>query len=94
MALISDYALPCQRINFNFIYQPIVELVLMVDVIKRALIRWNHPDKGLIGAVRVCFNCRRDKIDFGYRRLGVPLSASRQAARWRASLGPNPNFSI
>jgi len=93
MALISDLRTALPGNQFQLYYQPIVDLV-NGDVYKaEALIRWHHPDRGLIGPVEFIPIAEETKliVDIGD---WVFHEASRQAARWRASFRPNFQISI
>ncbi|EAZ97180.1 diguanylate cyclase domain-containing protein, partial [Marinobacter sp. ELB17] len=93
MALISDLRIALPENQFQLYYQPIVDLI-NGDVYKaEALLRWNHPDRGLIGPAEFIPIAEETKLILGIGDW-VFHEASRQAARWRASFRPNFQISI
>jgi EAL domain-containing protein (putative c-di-GMP-specific phosphodiesterase class I) len=93
MALISDLRRALPESQFQLYYQPIVDLV-SGDVCKaEALIRWHHPDKGLIGPVEFIPVAEETKLIVGIGDW-VFREASRQAVRWRSFFQSDFQISI
>ena len=93
MALISDLRNALPDNQFQLYYQPIVDL-LNGDVYKaEALIRWQHPDRGLIGPVEFIPIAEETKLILGIGDW-VFREASRQVASWRAFFRPDFQISI
>jgi diguanylate cyclase (GGDEF)-like protein/PAS domain S-box-containing protein len=93
MALISDLRTALPENQFQLYYQPIVDLVDGGVYKAEALIRWHHPDRGLIGPAEFIPIAEETKliVDIGD---WVFHEASRQAFRWRASFRTNFQISI
>jgi EAL domain-containing protein (putative c-di-GMP-specific phosphodiesterase class I) len=93
MAVIDDLRIALPNNQFQLFYQPIVNL-RNNDILKaEALIRWQHPKKGLIGPAEFIPIAEETKLivdisDWVFRE------ACRQSALWRASLNPNFQISI
>jgi diguanylate cyclase (GGDEF)-like protein/PAS domain S-box-containing protein len=93
MSLIRDLRTALPNNQFQLYYQPIVNLVTG-DIHKaEALIRWQHPERGLVGPVEFIPIAEETKmiVDIGD---WVFREACRQSARWRASFHPNFQISI
>jgi diguanylate cyclase (GGDEF)-like protein len=79
--------------EFVLHYQPIVDLRTGRITTTEALVRWNHPDKGLLPpAVFIAVAEETGQIN----RLGswVLREAVRQGAEWHASLAEPPSMSV
>jgi diguanylate cyclase (GGDEF)-like protein len=72
--------------QLRLVYQPIVELPLGRVVAVEALLRWHHPDRGLISPADFIPIAERNGmiVELG---AWVLRQACRQAARWRAERG-------
>jgi diguanylate cyclase (GGDEF)-like protein/PAS domain S-box-containing protein len=93
MSLISDLRKALPNNQFQLHYQPIVDLV-NGDIHKaEALIRWQHPEKGLISPIEFIPIAEETKL---IESIGdwVFREASRQSAQWRAAFQPNFQISI
>jgi len=93
MSLISDLRRALPNNQFQLHYQPIVDLV-NGDIHKaEALIRWQHPEKGLISPIEFIPIAEETKL---IESIGdwVFREASRQSAQWRAAFQPNFQISI
>ncbi|HEX2733690.1 MAG TPA: EAL domain-containing protein [Polyangiaceae bacterium] len=79
-----------ERGEFLLRYQPIVSATGRIDLGAEALLRWNHPDQGLVGPGRFLAVAE----DVG---LAIPISewvlatACREAARWQQP-GRSPRY--
>ena len=51
LALRGDLELALKRNEFTLLYQPVVQLETQDVVGVEALLRWNHPERGLVGPV-------------------------------------------
>jgi EAL domain-containing protein (putative c-di-GMP-specific phosphodiesterase class I) len=73
--------------QLRLVYQPIVELPLGNLVGVEALVRWDHPERGVVGPADFIPAAERNGLIV---ELGawVLRQACRQAARWRAERGP------
>ncbi len=93
MSMISDLREALPNKQFQLYYQPIVNLMNGKIHKAEALIRWQHPEKGLVGPFEFIPIAEETKLieDIGN---WVFLEASRQSALWRASLQPNFQISI
>lgn len=93
MSLISDLRTALSKNQFQLYYQPIVNLS-NGDICKaEALIRWQHPERGLVGPAEFIPIAEETKLIVGIGDW-VFHEACRQSARWRASLQPNFQISI
>jgi diguanylate cyclase (GGDEF)-like protein/PAS domain S-box-containing protein len=93
MSLISDLRKALPNNQFQLYYQPIVNLV-NGDIHKaEALIRWQHPEKGLISPIEFIPIAEETKLIEGIGDW-VFREASRQSAQWRESFQPNFQISI
>jgi len=74
--------------QFRLFYQPIVELPHGRIVGVETLVRWAHPERGLVGPVDFIEIAEQNGLII---ELGTWIlrSACRQAAEWRADLGPD-----
>jgi diguanylate cyclase (GGDEF)-like protein/PAS domain S-box-containing protein len=93
MSLISDLRKALPNNEFQLYYQPIINLK-NGDIHKaEALIRWQHPEKGLIGPYEFISIAEETKliVDIGD---WVFREASQQCALWRTSLHQNFQISI
>ncbi|MGK5683695.1 putative bifunctional diguanylate cyclase/phosphodiesterase [Actinoplanes sp. URMC 104] len=74
--------------QLRLVYQPIVELPHGRPVAAEALIRWQHPERGLINPDGFVPVAERNGliVEVGAWAL---REACRQAARWQAELGPD-----
>jgi diguanylate cyclase (GGDEF)-like protein len=72
--------------QFRLVYQPIVELPLGRTVAVETLVRWEHPERGLISPADFIPVAERNGliIDLG---TWILRTACRQAARWRTEYG-------
>jgi len=81
------------RREFELHYQPIASLATGTPVIWESLLRWRHPQRGLIHAQEFV----RDTEEAG---LIVPIGwwaireACRQARAWQVEVSPNPAFRV
>ena len=57
---------------FELYYQPIVNVASSEVTSFEALLRWHHPDRGMIAPARVYSACGRNRIDHSNRRMGDP----------------------
>jgi diguanylate cyclase (GGDEF)-like protein len=72
--------------QFRLVYQPIVDLPLGRIVAVETLVRWEHPDRGLISPADFIPVAERNGliIDLG---TWILRTACRQAAQWRVTYG-------
>ncbi|MFI7601720.1 putative bifunctional diguanylate cyclase/phosphodiesterase [Actinoplanes sp. NPDC049681] len=72
--------------QFRLVYQPIVELPQGRIVAVETLVRWEHPERGVVGPVDFIPAAERNGLIV---ELGAWIlrEACRQAARWSAELG-------
>ena len=72
--------------QFRLVYQPIVELPHGRIVAVETLVRWAHPERGLVGPVDLIEIAEQNGLII---ELGTWIlrAACRQAAEWRADLG-------
>jgi diguanylate cyclase (GGDEF)-like protein/PAS domain S-box-containing protein len=93
MSVISDLRKALSDNQFQLYYQPIVSLV-NGDIHKaEALIRWQHPEKGLIGPFDFIPIAEETKLILGIGDW-VFREACQQSAQWRASFHPNFQISV
>jgi diguanylate cyclase (GGDEF)-like protein len=73
--------------HMRLVYQPIVELPTGRLIAVEALVRWHHPERGVIGPVDFIPVAERDGtiVELG---AWILHEACRQAAAWRAEHGP------
>jgi diguanylate cyclase (GGDEF)-like protein/PAS domain S-box-containing protein len=93
LSLINDLRSALPKRQFRLHYQPIVNL-MSGDIYKaEALIRWQHPTKGLISPIEFISIAEESGliVDIGD---WVFREASRQSARWRAGIHPHLQISI
>jgi diguanylate cyclase (GGDEF)-like protein len=78
----QDLRLAIERDEFELYYQPQVELKTGVMIGVEALIRWHHPEKGLLSPDK--FICVAERIGL-IKQLGdwVLETACRQGSKWR-----------
>jgi diguanylate cyclase (GGDEF)-like protein/PAS domain S-box-containing protein len=93
MSVISDLRNALPNNQFRLYYQPIVNLMNGEIHKAEAPIRWQHPEKGVIGPFEFIQIAEETKLivdiaDWVFRE------ASRQSARWRSSLNPDFQISI
>jgi predicted signal transduction protein with EAL and GGDEF domain len=74
MRLITDMHGALADGQFRVYYQPIVELSTGHVHKAEALVRWQHPVRGLLGPEQ--FIPIADRHDPGTRRLGIPASCA------------------
>lgn len=93
MALIGDLRSAIANHQFQLHYQPIVNLENGNIHKAEALIRWQHPEKGLIRPVKFIPIAEETKliVDIGD---WVFREATRQSARWRKMFVPDFQISI
>jgi diguanylate cyclase (GGDEF)-like protein len=74
--------------QFRLYYQPIVELPHGRIVAVETLVRWAHPERGLVGPIDFIEVAEQNGLII---ELGTWIlrAACRQAAEWRADLGPD-----
>ena len=91
--LTNDLREGLARDQFFMVYQPIVELGTGAVYKAEALIRWQHPTRGLISPAAFISIAEASGliIDIGN---WVFMQAANQAKSWRASLHPNFQISI
>lgn len=93
MSVISDLRKALDHHQFQLYYQPIVTLI-NGDIHKaEALIRWLHPEKGVIKPIKFIPIAEETKLIEGIGDW-VFLEACRQSALWRATLLPNLQISV
>src|SRR5262249_53320044 len=82
-----------RRGEFTLYYQPLVSLASRRLVGFEALVRWQHPERGLLSAGEVIGAAEDTGLIV---RLGEPLldEACRQAARWQDLAGDPPYVSV
>ena len=78
LKLENDLRRAMEREEFCLHYQPIFSLADEKLSRFEALVRWQHPERGLVGPARIHPGCRRDGADFGFGELGI---ATRLAGR-------------
>ena len=87
----SDLRQALEKKQFVLYYQPEVELTTRRIIGLEALIRWQHPERGLILADGFYSRCRGDRADSADRRLGAvrglqpdaAVALRRSRAGWR-----------
>ena len=93
MSLINDLRKALDHHQFQLYYQPIVTLI-NGDIYKaEALIRWLHPEKGVIKPIKFIPIAEETKLIEGIGDW-VFREACRQSALWRGSLLPNLQISV
>ncbi|QDE29670.1 EAL domain-containing protein [Shewanella polaris] len=93
MSLISDLRIAIAANQFQLHYQPIVNLITG-DIYKaEALIRWQHPVRGLVGPIEFIPIAEETQliVDIGD---WVFREAAQQSARWRTAIEPSFQISI
>lgn len=93
MRLINELRTAFQEEQFEIFYQPIVDFATGQIVKAEGLIRWNHPEKGLVGADKIIPLAEETGliVDIGnwVFRQGVT-----QLAEWRKLYAPDLQLSI
>jgi len=93
MTLLNDLRAALPGDQFRLHYQPIIRLV-NGDIEKaEALIRWQHPERGLIGPIEFIPVTEESRMileigDWVFRE------ATQQSARWRAAFDPDFQISV
>lgn len=93
LRLTHDLRVGLAQHQFLMVYQPIVDLGTGAIYKAEALIRWQHPTRGLISPAAFIPIAEASGliIDIGN---WVFMQAATQAKRWRAALNPNFQISI
>jgi diguanylate cyclase (GGDEF)-like protein/PAS domain S-box-containing protein len=93
MSVISDLRKALSDNQFQLYYQPIVSLA-NGDIYKaEALIRWQHPERGLIGPFEFIPIAEETRLILGIGDW-VFREACQQSAQWRAAFHPNFQISV
>ena len=93
MRLANDLRQACERGEFELLYQPIVEIATGKISKAEALIRWHHPEFGLLNPAQFISIAEDTGIIFEIGEW-VFQQAARQVAEWRKSLVPEFQISI
>jgi diguanylate cyclase (GGDEF)-like protein/PAS domain S-box-containing protein len=93
MTLLNDMRSALAKEEFQLFYQPIVNLVDGSIHKAEALIRWQHPTRGLVSPIDFIPLAEETRmiVDIGD---WVFHEAAKQAVKWRASLHPKFQISI
>jgi diguanylate cyclase (GGDEF)-like protein/PAS domain S-box-containing protein len=93
MSIINDLRSALPKNQFRLHYQPIVNLMDNSIYKAEALIRWQHPERGLVSPIEFIPIAEETKliVDIGD---WVFRQASHQSAQWRGTLHPNFQVSI
>lgn len=91
--LTRELADAVERKQFSLVYQPIIDLNTGTVCKAEALIRWNHPTRGLIGPVEFIPFAEDSGV---IHAIGdwVFETAAKQAAEWRTAYGGDFQISI
>jgi diguanylate cyclase (GGDEF)-like protein/PAS domain S-box-containing protein len=93
MRLASDLRIALEENQFRIFYQPIVELASGTISKAEALLRWQHPKRGLVSPAEFIPVAEDTEIIVGIGDW-VFRQAARQAALWKKSLNPDIQISI
>ncbi len=78
--------------QFEFFYQPMIETRTRRPIGAEALIRWRHPEKGLISPLKFIPKLEMTGLIYALTRWGIPISLN-QIAEWEKH-GLKVNISI
>lgn len=90
---ISDLRLALTKKQFHLLYQPIVELASREVHKAEALIRWEHPEKGLISPAEFIPLAEETELIIGIGNW-VFDQAAQQVATWQTAYGKNFQISV
>jgi len=93
MRLVNDLRLALEGRQFEIAYQPIVELATGRVHKAEALIRWNHPVRGMINPVEF-ISAAEDTGMIASFGNWIFHEAARQAAIWREAYSPDFQISV
>ena len=93
MRLANDLRQACEKGEFELLYQPIVEIATGKISKAEALIRWHHPELGLLNPGQFIAIAEDTGVIFEIGEW-VFQQAAEQAAKWRKSLLPEFQISI
>lgn len=93
MRLANDLRHACEKGEFKLLYQPIIEIATGEISKAEALIRWHHPDLGLLNPGQFIAIAEDTGVIFEIGEW-VFQQATQQAAKWRKSLHSEFQISI
>jgi|GEM_PF-3478160 len=93
LQLETDLRRALERHEFQVYYQPIVDLQTGCVAGVEALVRWEHPQRGLLSPDAFIPLAEETGLITPLGRL-VLYRACRQVCRWQTSPGGNPNLSL
>ena len=91
--LIREMDRAVEENQFTLVYQPVVRLSDGVMTAVEALIRWNHPDRGLVPPIEFIPIAERTGQIVAIGRWAL-REACRQAAEWRRTFPGAPPLSV
>ena len=90
--LLGEVANAIDKNQFEFFYQPMIDTKSGRPISAEALIRWNHPTKGMISPLQFIPKLEMTGLIYSLTRWGIPESL-KQIADWE-KLGLNINVSV
>ena len=71
LRLEKDLPNAIQNEELSLLYQPQVDSESNKIIGAEALIRWNHPELGVISSIRAYPNCRRNATNYSNRKMDI-----------------------
>ena len=93
LTLANDFRRAMDKLDFQVLYQPIVSLHAMKVCGFEALVRWQHPDRGLVSPLEFIEHAEETGQIIALGQWVLEKSC-RQLMEWRRDLDLDPDFSV
>jgi diguanylate cyclase (GGDEF)-like protein len=93
MSLESDLRRGIEREEFRLVYQPVIDLETRRTVAVEALLRWDHPERGLVPPLEFIPTAERSGLIVPIGRWVIE-EATREGARLQRLPGAVPNLTV